>query len=88
MSRRHRDDRLPLRRDVRPLDAQAAMIRALRTEIATSGWFARLPSRRPPVIKRKLQFVPIFLSVLGLGLLASSRARSAPRSPAVRSTAS
>lgn len=54
----------------RPLDAQAAMIRALRTEVATSGWFGRLPTRRPPVVRRKLQFVPIFLSVLGLALLA------------------
>ncbi len=54
----------------RPLDAQAAMIRALRTEAATSGWFDRLPTRRPPVVKRKLQFIPIFLSVLGLALLA------------------
>ncbi|GAA1510830.1 DUF2207 domain-containing protein [Kribbella lupini] len=59
-----------LQRRRRPLDAQAAMIRALRTEIATSGWFARLPSRRPPLVRRKLQFVPIFLSVLGLALLA------------------
>jgi uncharacterized membrane protein YgcG len=62
--------KLQLRHRRRPLDAQAAMIRALRTEVAASGWFGRLPSRKPPMVKRKLQFVPIFLSVLALALLA------------------
>ncbi|MGC4942029.1 DUF2207 domain-containing protein [Kribbella sp. DT2] len=55
----------------RPLDAQRAMARALRADVTTKNWFAPLPSasRTAPVAGRKLQFVPVFLSMLGLALL-------------------
>ncbi|MEV6285090.1 DUF2207 domain-containing protein [Kribbella sp. NPDC051770] len=58
------------RENRRLLDAQTAMIRALRAEVATKDWFAKLPSasRKPPVLGRKQRFIPIFLGVLGLAL--------------------
>lgn len=54
----------------RPQEAHTAMVSALRTEVATTGWFSKVPTRKPPVLKRRFQFVPLFLTVLGLALLA------------------